>query len=150
MNCLNRLLLALTILALGGTLLFASVRSANRARQQLRSASVNWLTQTQRLAEACARKETLTTQVRDLKSQLREREPGSGADSPLGPLLGTNGLSGLSPEAKERLWAALGLDWHSSRDYIVVSKATLKNRRLDGLKGNQLADAACGVLAITP
>ena len=41
MNFLNRLLAALTILALGGTLLFASVRSVNRARQQLRSARVN-------------------------------------------------------------------------------------------------------------
>src|SRR5207247_10818166 len=129
---------------------FASVRSVNHARQQLRSARVNWLTQAQRLAEAYARKEILTIQVRDLKSQLLEREPGIGADSPLGPLLGANGLPGLSPEAKERLWAALGLDWNSSSDYILVSKATLKNLSLDGFRGNQLADAACGVLAITP
>ena len=106
MNCLKRLLLALTILAVGGMLLYASFPAANRVRQQLRTARENWLTQTQHLAEAFACKEIVTTQVRDLKSQVRERESASGSDSSIAPLLNTNGFSELSPDAKERLRAA--------------------------------------------
>ena len=150
MNCFKRLLLALTILAVGGMLLFASLTAATSARQQLRTAGENWLTETQLLADAYARKETVTTHARDLKNQVRERESASGSDSLITPLLSTNGLSGLSLDAKERLQAALGLDWHASTDYVVISKATLKNLHFDALGGNRLTDAACRVLALTP
>ena len=46
--------------------------------------------------------------------------------------------------------AALGFSWNTSGDYLVVSKDTLHNVSLTGIKDAKLTPAACGVLAITP
>jgi len=69
-----------------------------------------------------------------------------GADA----LLATATATNLSPAQSEKLLAELGFNWNTTRDYLVVSKDSLKRVSLSAMKDMRLTDVACKVLAITP
>jgi DNA-directed RNA polymerase specialized sigma24 family protein len=56
----------------------------------------------------------------------------------------------LRRRRREQTAAELGFNWNSNGNYLVVSKDTLRNFRLTGIKGVKLADVVCDVLAVTP
>ncbi len=147
---MKRILLATTLLLLAGVGVSALHVKANRAQQQLQFNQHDWQTRTQRLAELEITRTSLTEQVCELKREVRHLEANAPAESPWSALLNPNRLAALTPELRERLLADLGLNWHSSDQWLLVSKTTLAEVRLGALQRNKLTDAACGVLAIRP
>jgi hypothetical protein len=145
---MKRAILAFILLLAGGTGFFALKAVAHRAGEQLRASQSDWSVQTQRLAEMEAEVTALTAKIRELNRDLQAQGPAPASD--LAGLLDTNRLAGLTPEAWEKLRAELGLSWHSSAEWILLSKTTLATVRMNALKGSHLTEAACGALAITP
>lgn len=148
---MKRILLAFSILFAGGLGLLALNATAHRARLELSSQQAAWQTESQRLAMVESQHSTLTRQVADAKRELREHQAGRFAgESPLAALVRLHQLERLTPEQQEQLREELGVNWHSSDQWLLVSKATLRSVGMNALKGSQLTEAACGVLAITP
>ncbi len=123
---------------------------ANRAQRQLRSDQQVWQTSTQRLAELEVARDTLSGHTRQLKREVRELESRVSVESPWLAMLDTNRLAALAPEMREQLLSELGLDWHSSDQWLIVSKATLASVRMGAIQRDALTAAACAVLAISP
>lgn len=148
---MKRILLAISILSVGGAGLLALNSAVQQAQRELRLNEAAWQTQTQQLALVESQHTTLTRLVADSKRELRGRQAGRFAgESPLAALLRLEQFERLTPEEQEQLREELGLNWHSSDHWLLVSKATLRNVGLRALKASELTDAACGVLAITP
>jgi len=85
-----------------------------------------------------------------LKSDLDSRNRAAGAPLAATALIATNGAAHLSPVQSEALLAELGFNWNSTGNYLVVSKNTLRDVHLGGMKDAKLSDVMCDVLAITP
>jgi len=147
---MKRILLATILLPLAGGGVRALHLKASRAQQQLRTDQRDWQTRTQRLAELEVTRTTLIEQVRELKREVRHLQATAPSDSPWLAALDTNRLAALAPELRERLLVDLGLNWHSSDQWLIVSKATLAGVRMGAIQLNRLTDAACAVLAISP
>src|SRR5438876_4751810 len=114
---MKRLFLALAILAAGMSVFCAFRTSAIRFRNESSMTSQAWLTQSQALAQARARRIELTARIRELKDVVLA-QPHDNGESALVNSIMTNGASRLTPEIRERLLAELGFDWNSSGDYV--------------------------------
>jgi len=147
---MKRIFLALVLLTASGVGFVVSREAVNRARQELHASHADWLTLSQHLAQIEEQKGALDVQVRELRRALRSLDQNIPADSALTVLLTTNQPNRLLPEVRERLLAELGLSWHSSDGWIVVSKTTLASIEMDAVWGNKLTDAVCGALAVAP
>lgn len=148
---MKRIVLALLVMFVGGLGLFTVNSAAYRARLELRSQQAGWQIQTQHWAVVESQYTTLTRQVAEAKRELRERQAGRfTGESPLAALVRWHQPERLTLEQQEQLREELGLNWHASDQWLLVSKATLRSVGLSALAGSQLTDAACGVLAITP
>ncbi len=148
---MKRILLAISILSVGGAGLLALNSAVQQAQRELRLNEAAWQTQTQLLTLVESQHTTLMRSVTESKRELRGRQSGRFAgESPLAALVRLEKLERLTPEEQEQLREELGLSWHSSDQWLLVSKATLRNVGLRALKASELTDAACGVLAITP
>lgn len=144
---MNRLILALSILAAGAALVCGLRNSASQLQSEAAALRGPWLAQTQHLAQLETQRYELTLRVRDLKQSLSHHARGT-PESEL--LMGTNGSAHLPPDVRERLLAELGLGWNASGNYLVVSKDTLRQVGLQAVRDNRLRDTVCSVLAITP
>ncbi len=147
---MKRILLATIVLLLASVGVGALHLKSSRTHQQLRSCQHGWQASTQRLAGLEITRTTLIEQVRELKREVHALEPNAASESPWMALLNTNGLAPLTPEMRERLLAELGASWHSSTQWLLVSKTTLASVRMGAIQQNRLTDAACAVLAVSP
>lgn len=145
---MKKIVLSLALCLVVGAGFFALNAVAHRAGQRLRASQSEWNIQTNHLARLEAEKTVLTAKIQELQLDLQAHGPTP--SSGLVGLLDTNGLAGLTPEAWETLRTELDLSWHSSGDWVLLSKTTLATVGMNALKGSKLTDAACGVLAITP
>ena len=144
---MKRFFFAVTILLVGGTGFLALNTAAHRAGQQMRAKRSEWINRTARLTALGSEKATLAARIRTLQLDL-QRHGGAGLPD-LAGIVDTNGLASMTPESLEKLRSELGLSWHSSAEWILLSKTTLAIVRMDALKGSKLVDPACGALAIT-
>lgn len=146
---MKRLVVALIILATGTTV-FCALHHSDAQFHAAIAANRDALTvQTQLVATARGEWTVLTERVRELKRTLPARSLAQ-EEAGLFAVIRTNDLPQLSAAQREQLLAELGFNWNTTGDYLVVSKATLRDVSMDGLKGMQLTDVASSVLAITP
>ena len=144
---MKKIVLALALCLVGGASFSALNIVAHRTEQRLRASQSEWGSRTQRLAALEVEKATLSSKIRALQRDLQRH--GEMEVPEFAGLLEANKLASLTPEALERMRAELGVSWHSSAEWILLSKTTLAIVRMDALKGSKLADPACGTLAIT-
>lgn len=145
---MKRSLIAILILTTG-TSVFCSLHSATRkSRRDAADQREVWMNETQFMAQAQFEVRTLTEHVRELKQTLSTLPPVA-AESDLEKAIAPKAGSTLSPELREKLLAELGFQWDSSGEFLVVSKETLRNVRLEALTGGKLTEVAVGVLALT-
>jgi hypothetical protein len=102
----------------------------------------------QRLQELRIEVEQLRGKVEDAKI-LAEEFP-AGRTDPLAMAFAESALKNLSAGNAERLLADLGYDWNSMGDYLFVSKTSLPEIRMSGIRGAKLTKAVCAALAMTP
>ena len=147
---MKRWFLALSILsaALAGTGAFRG--ATTRLRQEMAAGYEAWRIQTQLVVQARSERVALEEHIRQLKSDLDSRNRAAGAPLAATALIATNGAAHLSPVQSEALLAELGFNWNSTGNYLVVSKNTLRDVHLGGMKDAKLSDVMCDVLAITP
>jgi hypothetical protein len=149
LEAMKRIILASTLLTAGFACLLMLRGLANGARQQLESGVAEWRIQTNGLAEIQGKRALLLQRLGELRRNLTQGEVISPGDE-LAAVLTTNGLGSMSPEVRRRVLADLGLNWHSSSDYVLVSKQALPELSFNVLKNEKLSDTACEVLDITP
>src|SRR5436190_8611172 len=148
---MKRLLLALTIVA-AGAVAFSMLRtSAVRSNVESSLNRDALLVERESLVRAQKRHTELTTRVHELKHEPGV-QPRAGVEMQFANLITSNGISRLTPEMRERLFAELGFNWNSGSDFVVVSKDSLPKLklRMGAVRGDRLTDAVCGVLAIKP
>jgi len=145
---MNKLVLALTLLAAGASAFHSARHYASQLQQQVEAANESWQTHTQQLAAAQSEQAALSERVRELKQTLAQIQPA--AENALWSALQTNRADRLPPELRERLLEELGLNWRSSPDFIVVSKQALRDINMVATRDNKLTDVATAVLGLTP
>ena len=144
---MNKHLLAFAVLASGAALSWVLHTSRTGASDAAARARRTRATQTELLFQTRSERIALDERVREMKHELFLKEQiATGSDASLLTATATN----LSPAQSEKLVAELGFNWNSTRDYVVVSKDSLKTVSFSAMKEMKLTDAACSVLAITP
>ena len=160
---MNKIFLALTILAAGTTGFLAAHQSTIRLQREASATRESWMVQTQALADAQGEGARLAGRIRELKQNLSQAEA-AGNLNDLWSVLETNRIGHLAPELREHLLEELGFNWNSSEAFIVVSKETvhgLRNRQASLIRWNesgnpegkpqgQLVDCIAALLALTP
>ena len=121
---MKKILLALTILAVGASAFHAARQDAAQLQQNVQAANEAWQIHTQQLAAAQTEQAGLTERVRELKQTLAQTP--AAADITLWTALQTNRADRLPRQLRERVLAELGFNWQSSADFIVVSKETVR------------------------
>jgi hypothetical protein len=144
---MNKFLLALTILGTGAGGVLAIRQSAAQLRHEAQAAREAWLIQTRRVATAQSEQADLTGRIRELKKTLGASKPVS--EDPLWSALQTNRADRLPAELRERLFEALGLNWQSSADYILVTKQSVRDIEMLTICRGKLTECAATVLAMT-
>ena len=141
--------LALTIVALASGVFAALRHDAGQRRLAAAAAREACMTQVQALAQARDQLAGLQERLQNLKGELiaSPLKPAARSSASLAALVGATRLSG---EQSERMLAELGFNWHSTGEYVVVSKDILRALRLEAVRDFKLNDAACQLLAITP
>lgn len=149
---MKKFLIVMLILVSGAGLLGSLRFESERLNQKLSATLDSSRAQTTELEAARQQREALQKQVRQLRDQsLRARTTAASSGESLEAAVNLAlANQPLSPEQREQLLAALGFNWNTSGDYLIVSKETLRHVGLDGMKGPKLTDAVCGVLAISP
>jgi hypothetical protein len=146
---MKRLVLAVAIFA-GSAGLLAAFRQATVTFEQTGAArQAAWQTQTEQLAHMRIEQSEWRERERELKRELTAQPPREITPDTADALREMD-LRTLSPEASGRLLAELGFDWHTTDDYVIVSKQSLSCVSFEGIKRAKLTEAACAVLAITP
>src|SRR5437764_8422148 len=141
---MKKLLLALLIMG-GGLLGFGTLReSAGRTAALIASNSAAWQAATNHLDELTRDATSLREEVADKKRRSKELSLHPAINPELLKLLA--GETG-NPAAWAELREQLGIDWNSSRDYVLVRKSVLKQLNLQPLDQEAPARA---VLAISP
>ena len=146
---MKRIILASTLLTTSLACLFMLHGLAKGARQQLESRAAELRIQTNRLEAIEREKAILLGRIGELRHKLTQGNVTSPGGE-LGAVLTTNGLYSMSAEVRRRVLADLGLNWHSSSGYVLVSKQGLPQLSFNVLKDNRLSDTVCEVLSITP
>jgi hypothetical protein len=150
---MKRLLIAVIILTTGSGV-FCSMQSDTRqvagnlsaTRESIRARSTE-------LEAARQEREQLQARDKELRRALRSAEASgvqAGGAWELASLLSGAGREVLTAEVTEKLLAELGFNWNTTGEFLIVSKPTLSNVSMNGMKGARLTDAVCGVLAVTP
>ena len=145
---MNKILLALTLLAAGAGAFHSAHQYASQLQQKVRAADEAWQLHTQQLAAAQSEQATLTDRVRELKQNLAQSP--AVTQSALWSALQTDRVDRLPPELRERLLEELGFNWQSAKDFIVVSKQTVRDLRMEAVRDGKLTDVTATVLALTP
>ena len=144
---MNKILFALAILGSGGGAFIAARQSTILVQTEATSARSACITESQLVVAAQGDRMGLAKRVRDCKEILSQ--PQVAGENALWSALQTNGGE-LSPQLREHLFEELGLNWASSKEYVLVSKATLREVLLHAMREDKLSDLACSVLAISP
>jgi hypothetical protein len=145
---MNKLLLALGILVVGGGAFLTARQATVRLGEEARVKRAAWQVQTQLLLEAQTEQARLTDRVRELRQALtRNQAP---AENPLWSELQTNAVGHFQPVLREHLLEELGFDWQTSPDFIVVTKEALREFELKAVQENRLADPVTAAFAMTP
>lgn len=121
---MNKILLTLSILGAGAGGFFTARHAMTRFQQEAESARSAWLVQTQILTNAHSDQAELIERIRELRQALKHPQPAP--ENSLWFAVQTNGAAPLALELREQLLEELGFNWRSSKDYIVVSKETLR------------------------
>jgi len=145
---MNKILLALSILGAGAGGFLTARQSTTQLEHEANATREAWLAQTQLVAIAQSDQAALVEHIRELKQELTQ--PRAVAENSLWSALQTNRTGHLPPELRERLFEELGFNWQSSEDFIVVSKATVRDIQMYAIKHGRLTDIAATVLAMTP
>jgi hypothetical protein len=148
---MKKILLALLILETGAIAFARLNLLANQGRTSATQSRAECARLTSRVNELVATANELRAQVQAKKTQF--------AEAPLPSVAGPDAASGLSGDpskASRRVTPAelrqrFGIGWNNSADYILVSKAGLKNMDLSAIESNGTFTAtACAILALTP
>jgi hypothetical protein len=149
---MNRILLALAILAAGTVGSLTAHYSTSKLRRAASATHESWVVQTQDLAAARVERERLAERIRELKQSLRQAEA-TGHQNGLWSALETNRIGHLAPDLREHLLEELGFSWNSSDAFIVVSKETvrlMRNSQTGLIRQGKLIDSVAALLALTP
>lgn len=144
---MKRFFIAIAILTAGASVFCALRNSTQRYRSDAAINRDTRLAQTQLILQTRNERSELRARVDALQREWLNRP--QVAQDPLAAAVATNSPLHLSPELRQRLLAELGFDWNSMRDYLVVSKDSLRSANLDAIHDNRLTDTVCGVLAMT-
>lgn len=148
---MKRIALACILLTAGVIGLSRLAHRIDHARFELRQTQAACRKQTEDLALLREGKVWLTAELAKRREQLRSVAPTPPLDLDLiACLTKTNGLATMPAEVRDRLVEELGLDWHASKDFVLVSKDILKELSLTPVNNVRLSEVACAVLAITP
>jgi hypothetical protein len=146
---MKKILVALIILSAGAGAFQIVRQSTNRIQEENETLHQALTVETQRLAAAQSEQAGLAEHGAELKRTLAVTRPSP--ENELWSALQTNRADRLPDKMRERLWDEFGFTWQSFRDYIVVSKNTVRKLDVRFLESNgQLNDAALAALAITP
>ncbi len=146
---MKRLLLSLSIFAVGMAAFWLLRTATTRARRQYAARFETWMAQTQVIAQARMERETIEQSVKESEHELGTLQASGAGLSPDDWFIPQPGQT-LSPDQSEKLLARLGFNWNTTGDYIIVSKSTLHALWPSGIQDSKLSNVACEVLAITP
>ncbi len=144
---MNKLLLVLTLLGVSAGAFLTARRSTVQLRHGANAEMETWIAQTSIIAVAQAELPNLRAQVRMLEETLTHLP--TTHENALWATLQTNRTGHLSPEAREQLLEELGFNWHSSEDFIVVSKEALRATNIRAIRNGKLTEIGAAVLALT-
>ena len=146
---MKKILLALTILSAGAGAFQIVRQSTNRLQEETAKLHQTWMVETQWLATAQIEQASLVERSGEMKRTLALTQP-----APVNELwlaLQTNRADRLPSKLRKRLLEEFGFTWQSTKDYIVVSKHTIRKLGIRFIQsGGRFNDAALGALAITP
>ena len=145
---MNKLLLALIVLSAGAGGVHTARQSTARLQQEANVLRENWLAHSQTVAVVQSELAGVNQHIRELKQIVRQSQ--SAAGNPLWSTLQTNRADHLPAELRERLRGELGFNWQFSPDYVVVSKAAVRDIEILPVSRHKLTDVAATVLAMTP
>ena len=148
---MKRLIIILSV-GLSATMLFgflrrqtAVVRTSGSAARKEAGGATNEL----------ARLQAESTELHRIVAEQRSQQPHASRQFQLDPKLTDWLLAETNAEIPvnlvRALRTALGLPWSNSSDYVLVSKATLRDLTMPSVgRNDKLSDTLCAVLAITP
>jgi hypothetical protein len=148
---MKKILLALLILGIGAIAFARLNLLANQSRTSATQSRAECARFTSQGDELTAIATELRAQVQAKKTQL--------AEAPLPSVAGPDAASGLSGDPSKasrratpaELRQRFGIRWNNSADYILVSKAALKNTHLSAIESKgTFTPTACAILALTP
>jgi hypothetical protein len=144
-----RMLLALSVLSVSAVGFLALRQSTTHLRRDANATREAWMAETQRVMTAHSDQVELIERTRALKQALGQFpavEPNA-----VWSALQTERKDPLTPELRERLLEELGFNWQSSKEFIVVSKKTMRDLQVPAIRGGgKLAAVAVTVFAMTP
>ncbi len=148
---MKKILLALLILGAGA---IASARLgllANQSRTSATRSRAECAALASQVNELAANATDLRAQLEAKKTHLVESSlPSASAPAAGGARSGDSSKTSRQPTPAE-LRQRFGIGWNNSADYILVSKAALKNIFLRGLDNNgTLTPTACAILGLNP
>src|SRR6516225_5491538 len=147
---MKRLLLASISLTVA-VCLFLGLKSATvQLRAQTVATHQSWQNQTELVTQAQVELTALEKRVHELNQAHRSQEASAASENAVSALFSLVGAQHLSAAQSEQLLAALGFNWATSRDFVVVSKDSLDQISVNGIKDMALTGTAAAVLAVTP
>ena len=146
---MKKILLALTILSAGAGAFHLGHLSTGHLQEEDGTLRQAWMDETQRLATAQSEQAGLAERVGELTRTLAATK--SAPENKLWSALQTNRADRLPEDLQERLREEFSFSWQSFKDYILVSKPTVRNLRIRVLQPDgKLNDVAATTLVITP
>jgi hypothetical protein len=146
---MKRLLLMISSLVVVACLFIGLKSATMQLRTQTVAARQLSQAQTQLVTQAQMDLTVLEQRVHELNHALRAREAEASQDSS-SALFSLVGAKHLSAAQSEQLLAALGFNWASNPDFVVVSKESLDQISVNGIKDMALTGTAAAVLAVKP
>jgi hypothetical protein len=107
------------------------------------------MAQSQGITQLQMEREQLIERVRKAKQDLA-RSTGISVPPLAARIVRACDGDGLSRDEREQLLSELGFNWHTTGDFVIVSKSSLPGITFNGMKGSAPTDVARAVLAITP
>src|SRR5262245_5241257 len=145
---MRKFLLALTILSVGTGGLHIARQSTNQLQQEADTLHQAWMAETQWLATAQIERAALAERDSEMERTLAVTHVTP--ENELWLAVQSNRAHRLPGKLAERLREEFGFTWHSMKDYVVVSKQTVRKLDIKFIPlGGRFNDAALGALAIT-
>ncbi len=142
-----KLLLAGSSLGAGAAGFLAAHRSTTLLQHETSVITASWQAQTRLIAAGLDEQAELLARARELKSTLSQTPVPK--DNPLWSALKTDGPGRLTPELRQRLLEELHFNWQSSDEYVIATKAAVRELELKALQGDKLTDTAATLLTVT-